>query len=140
MSGASITGVGRLIGTLGASGNLNGSLNAGSMILNDYTLTVTEIPGGSRLTITRGSEVQTMDFIGSVDEAQVEQIVRDYLQENPPSGGVSFTTDETLTLDPETGVLGVNTADEAETDNTLPITSAAVATQLGNIEILLKTI
>lgn len=53
-------------------------------------------------------------------------------------GGTSFTTDETLTL--ENGVLSVNTADSVEQDNTLPITSAAVHTTVGNIEILLSTI
>ena len=40
----------------------------------------------------------------------------------------------------EAGVLSVHTADAAEEDNTKPITSAAVATQIGNIEILLGTI
>ena len=45
---------------------------------------------------------------------------------------------ETLIL--EGGILRVNTADAAEEDNTRPITSAAVATQIGNIEIILKTI
>lgn len=53
-------------------------------------------------------------------------------------GGVSFTTDETLTL--KDGVLSVNTAKEPDPDNTLPITSAAVAQTVGNIEILLQTI
>lgn len=53
--------------------------------------------------------------------------------------GESLKTDETLHFD-ENGVLGVNTTDEAEADNTLPITSAGVHTQLGNIEILLGTI
>lgn len=53
-------------------------------------------------------------------------------------GGVYFETDETLTL--KDGVLGVNTADEVEADNSLPITSAAVHVQVGNIEALLKTI
>lgn len=38
------------------------------------------------------------------------------------------------------GVLSVDTADNAEEDNTRPITSAAVHTQLGNIEVLLGTI
>ncbi len=52
--------------------------------------------------------------------------------------GTEFTTDETLTL--ENGVLRVNTAHEPEPDNTLPITAAAVATTVGNIEIILKTI
>lgn len=40
----------------------------------------------------------------------------------------------------EEGVLSVDTADDAEGDNTRPITSAAVHTQLGNIEVLLGTI
>ena len=53
-------------------------------------------------------------------------------------GGMTFELDETLYL--KNGVLGVNTADDAEGDNTLPITSAAVHRTVGNIEILLKTI
>ena len=40
----------------------------------------------------------------------------------------------------EDGVISVITADKVEKDNTKPITAAAVHTQLGNIEILLKTI
>lgn len=54
------------------------------------------------------------------------------------TGGTSFRTDDTLTL--KNGILSVNTAKEVEEDNTLPITSAAVHTTVGNIEILLSTI
>ena len=54
-------------------------------------------------------------------------------------GGVNFTTDETLTLSPDS-VLSVNTADVVEEDNTLPVTSAAVQITVGNIDELLKTI
>lgn len=54
------------------------------------------------------------------------------------SGGVAFETDETLYL--RDGILGVNTADAAEQDNTRPITSAAVYTAVGNIEVRLSTI
>ena len=54
------------------------------------------------------------------------------------SGGTSFTTDETLSL--TNGVLSVNTADAVEADNTLPVTSAAVQTTVGNINALLATI
>ena len=53
-------------------------------------------------------------------------------------GGVDFTTDKTLTLD--NGVLKVNTASTVEADNTLPITSAAVFVEVGNIDALLQTI
>ena len=55
-----------------------------------------------------------------------------------PTGGVQFTTDETLSL--KDGVLSVRTAQEPEPDNTLPITSAAVHTVVGNIEIILQAI
>ena len=46
--------------------------------------------------------------------------------------------DETLTY--KNGKLSVNTTNEVSEDNTLPITSAAVQMQIGNIEELLKTI
>ena len=50
----------------------------------------------------------------------------------------SIETDETLTF--INGVLSVNTASNIMEDNTLPITSAAVYTTVGNIEALLGTI
>lgn len=58
--------------------------------------------------------------------------------EGPKGEDAFFETDETLTL--KNGVLSVNTADEPEADNTLPITSAAVHTTIGNINALLETI
>ena len=57
---------------------------------------------------------------------------------NTQTGGVSFETDETLTL--KNGILSVNTTNSVEADNTLPITSAAVAVTVGNIEAILKII
>ena len=119
---------------------IEAALSPGGVIVNDYTIQMIEMPGGFRMTVTRGSEVQSMDVIGGdVDEAFIAQLVEDYLTKNPPSGGTVFQPDnETLLL--ENGILRVNTADVAEEDNTRPITSAAVATQVGNIEALLKTI
>lgn len=38
------------------------------------------------------------------------------------------------------GVLSVDTTNDAERDNTKPITSAGVYTQLGNIEVLLASL
>lgn len=55
------------------------------------------------------------------------------------SGGTSFTTDESLTLSVD-NVLGVNTTNLVESDNTLPISSAGVYAALGDIEVLLNTI
>ena len=53
-------------------------------------------------------------------------------------GGTYFKPGPTLTL--KDGILDVNTANAAEQDNTLPITSAAVHTTVGNIELLLSRI
>ena len=53
-------------------------------------------------------------------------------------GGVAFEVGESLKL--EDGVLSVNTTNNMEQDNTLPITSAGVFATVGNIEALLKTI
>lgn len=52
--------------------------------------------------------------------------------------GTEFEVDATLTL--VDGILSVNTADDVEKDNTLPVTSAAVYTEVGNINALLATI
>ena len=57
---------------------------------------------------------------------------------NIGGGSAGFLTDETLTL--KDGILSVNTTDQMEQDNTLPITSAGVYTTVGNIGALLKTI
>lgn len=56
------------------------------------------------------------------------------------SEDIGFTTDKTLTLNPATRVLSVNTATKVEKDNTLPVTSAAVHVEVGNITALLETI
>ena len=64
--------------------------------------------------------------------------VKDYLDKNPIEG-TTFVTDETLTLSDD-GILSVNRADKVEKDNTLPVTSAAVYTEVGNINALLETI
>ena len=73
--------------------------------------------------------IKTVDYTGHPTEWEAV---------DAPTGGVQFTTDETLSL--KDGVLSVRTAQEPEPDNTLPITSAAVHTVVGNIEIILQTI
>ena len=55
-------------------------------------------------------------------------------------GGGGYRIGDGLKLDPETNTLSVDTANAAEQDNTKPITSAAVFTTVGNIEVILKTI
>ena len=69
------------------------------------------------------------------------------LLNNIADGGKPATTErlgvvqigENLKITAE-GVLSVDTATQVEQDNTKPITSAAVHTEIGNIDVLLKTI
>ena len=72
--------------------------------------------------------------------------IHEYVQSDLPlpnvgeGGGLAiYSLDDTLNLSPE-GRLSVNTANDAQQDNTLPITSAAVYTEIGNIDALLATI
>lgn len=97
---------------------LNAVLAQGPVVMNDYVFTVHESADEYIFTVRRGSETQNIVM--------------------PKGGGVAFETDETLSLND--GILSVNTADEPEADNTLPITSAAVHTTVGNINALLETI
>ena len=159
----------QLRGTLGAA-SLSGALSAGSVVVNDYTISIAAIDGGHRLTITRGSEVQTMDIVDGVGIAGIEKTASVGLTDvytitmtdgssytftvtNGSGGGGGGSADvpiasetvagivrvgENLKID-ENGVLSVDTATAVEEDNTRPVTSAAVQTTVGNIEILLKT-
>ena len=69
----------------------------------------------------------------STKEPPVKMSVRDAVQV-----GLQFDIDnKTLVL--EEGILRVNTINAVEEDNTLPITSAAVFTTVGNISAILDT-
>ena len=85
------------------------------------------------------------------DPDAIKNAVDDYLEQNPPSGGITeipIATRGTIggikignnLLISDDGVLSVETATAVEADNTLPITSAAVNTTVGNIETLLRKI
>jgi len=82
-------------------------------------------------------EIDQLKENGATDE-QIAIAIEKYLEENPIDTGVQFETDATLKL--EDGILSVNTADVVEEDNTLPVTSAAVHTVVGNIGAILDTI
>ena len=96
----------------------------------NYVYTETEVWNYKAL------EARMQAMAENLDE-QVASSSEEYLEEKPIDG-VKFETDSTLTL--KDGVLSVNTTDQMEQDNTLPITSAGVFATVGNIEALLKTI
>lgn len=107
---------------------------------------------------------ELVERLDRIEEAQgpdaIKNAVEDYLEQNPvevPVKSVNGKTGE-VTLNAEDvgaisklsigsglkfntdGKLAVDTADTAEQDNTRPITSAAVYTEIGNIDAILKTI
>lgn len=84
--------------------------------------------------ITRLDDIER----NAISDERLSTAIEDYFEENPIDTGVDFETDSTLTL--KDGILSVNTTNEMEEDNTLPITSAGVFATVGNIEVLLKTI
>ena len=144
-------------------------LSVGSATLGEYNLRTEPIDGGYRLTITRGIEVQTLDIMDGVGIAGIEKTASvgltdvytialtdgssyEFTVTNGSGGGsgadVPIASDtvagivrvgENLRISAD-GVLSVDTATAVEEDNTRPVTSAAVQTTVGNIEILLKTI
>ena len=95
---------------------------------------------------------EKIDYLESIqDPDAIKNAVEDYLEQNPPSGGITeipIATHDTIggikignnLRISDDGVLSVETTDAAEQDNTLPITSAAVYTAVGNIEVMLSTI
>lgn len=96
----------------------------------------------------------------SQDPEAIKNVVDDYLAQNPvkipvqsvngQTGAVELTADDVGAISKLSignglkfntdGKLSVDTADTAEQDNTRPITSAAVYTEIGNIDAILKTI
>ena len=68
-----------------------------------------------------------------------EKAFEEYFSDNPAGLAKVIPTDSSLKVT-EDGKLAVNTTNEVSKDNTLPVTSAAVHTQIGNIDALLETI
>ena len=169
MSAAEINAA-QLSGTLGAA-SLSGALSTGAVVLNDYAIAIAPIDSGHRLTITRGSETQTLDIMDGVGIAGIEKTATignvdvytitmtdgssyTFTVTNGSGGGGGSSADvpiasetvagivrvgENLKISAD-GVLSVDTVAAVEQDNTRPITSAAVYTEVGNINALLETI
>ena len=144
-------------------------LSVGSATLGEYNLRTEPIEGGYRLTITRGSDVQTLDIMDGVGIAGIEKTASvgltdvytialtdgssyEFTVTNGSGGGsgadVPIASEtvagivrvgENLRISAD-GTLSVDTAAAVEQDNTRPITAAAVDTEVGNINALLETI
>lgn len=86
-----------------------------------------------------GKIVNTQDL--RCDIQQKETLNADLSVQFYSGGGApAYKIGDGLKLDTETNTLSVDTVNAVEQDNTRPVTSAAVFTTVGNIEILLGTI
>lgn len=82
--------------------------------------------------------VAMADRIQMNDGKTVQQKI-DEIGEGGGGGGTSYTAGDNIEITSD-GRINVLTTNEAEQDNTKPMTSAGVYTVVGNIEALLKTI
>lgn len=84
------------------------------------------------------AEIGNLEDLTTADKSSLVAAINE-VHETGGGGGMNYRIGHGLKV---TGgnTLEVDTAEEAEQDNTLPITSAAVYTTVGNIEILLETI
>ena len=55
--------------------SISGKLGAGSMVIGDYTIRLEQIDGGNRLTVTRGSEIQTADTNSIQSNSRISYII-----------------------------------------------------------------
>lgn len=85
--------------------------------------------------------IQDIDTIIPVEVEEQGEIEVDFGEfVNIGSNGATSFVPDGITIKAEGYILSVVTADAVEEDNTLPVSSAAVYTKVGNIEALLKTI
>lgn len=73
----------KLSGQVSGSPAIVGGVLCGSMIVNDWQITITEIEGGHRLTATRGTEVQSMDIMDGEYVGDLQSAIKQYFEENP---------------------------------------------------------
>ena len=76
----------------------------------------------------------------AAEDAKEAREAADRAEAAAGTGGSGLVIGHGLAYDKATNTLSVDTADEVEQDNTLPITSGAVYTELGGLNALLATI
>ena len=108
-------------------------LGAGSLILNDYALDITPIERGYRLTVTRGSETQTMDVLDGVGIVGIEKTGS---TGDVDSYRISFTDGSTFDYTVETNAATYASAEAArvEAENSRVSAEAArVSAEAGRV-------
>lgn len=125
--------------------------NADGLILPTVWVTLGKVMPAAEPSGDPGAEptlpiwAQLQNQIGDLDDLQTynKDNLVDAINEarsSGGSGGGGYNIGDGLKLDAATNTLSVDTAAAVEKDNTKPVTSAAVYTEVGNINALLATI
>lgn len=85
-------------------------------------------------------QIGDLDDLQTYNKGNLVDAINEARSSGGGSGGGGYTIGEGLKLDAATNTLSVDTAAAVEKDNTKPVTSAAVYTEVGNINALLATI
>ena len=128
--------------TLTAYAYVTDDTGAYTMVQQDFIVHKRAKPAGYTYTPTDQMTLQTIQRqIG--DLADLETNTKSDLVaaiNEARKGEDAYKIGAGLKLDAKTHTLAVDTADAVERDNTKPVTSAAVHTEIGNIEVLLAAI
>lgn len=86
------------------------------------------------------NQIGDLDDLQTYNKGNLVDAINEARNSGGGSGGAGYTIGDGLKLDAATNTLSVDTAAAVEKDNTKPVTSAAVYTEVGNINALLETI
>ena len=86
------------------------------------------------------NQIGDLDDLKTYNKGNLVDAINEARNSGGGSGGGGYTIGDGLKLDAATNTLSVDTAATVEKDNTKPVTSAAVYTEVGNINALLATI
>ena len=86
------------------------------------------------------NQIGDLDDLQTYNKGNLVDAINEARNSGGGSGGGGYTIGEGLKLDAATNTLSVDTAAAVEKDNTKPVTSAAVYTEVGNINAQLATI
>ena len=86
------------------------------------------------------NQIGDLDDLQTYNKGNLVDAINEARNSGGGSGGGGYTIGDGLKLDAATNTLSVDTAAAVEKDNTKPVTSAAVYTEVGNINALLATI